>query len=564
MPDPVQNQGPTAAQGLVAGLGNPAPLPPAGKNTDPGDAPDMQGPTMSATAPATQIQQVPVPFVPPHVSRLAGIGHIASSLLGNQYQYSVDPKTGQQVQTPIPNKPGSLFRQMVVGALLGGAAAEGAGDPTAGFFKGGAAGAQNTMQQDQLRRQQAQEQFRNKVLANRENRENAESDERVKASQAQTALHNVQKLHENQLIQDTDLEMHEKTADIGKAKVQAYIKSGVNPTFRDQSETQMNELQKNNPAYKDLDWEPTGVAFTKDANGNVSHELTYSGYTKKNPVTIEQGVVDALEKQGMKRYDPAGFAAMQRKAKTGEPMDAQDYATVNMQAQGYYNTQLGNQKEKMQTDEYQSQIHKNNIEANKYQAEIDEIKQGKNKNDVYAKAMARFQKAGSLDSPDLTDEDREAIAEGSKPFLDEAVKMYDTSRKYAADNPGDKDAQTAVHDAYAAAKRLQDLHQSALGLLKKVPLPQGDGKPLVDKEVIKQFIQEAGGDITKAQEIAKKNGWIIPAGATPAATGPNNPVPGADAANAVVNSLAGSGILQKGQTPPTSVPGAGLLNKILQ
>ncbi|HWH59575.1 MAG TPA: hypothetical protein VN682_18245, partial [Terriglobales bacterium] len=68
-------------------------------------------PTSSATlpqqptqpAPSTSSQPTtaikPVPFVPPHVAKLAAFGQAFQTLAGNANSYSVDPATGQTVTT---------------------------------------------------------------------------------------------------------------------------------------------------------------------------------------------------------------------------------------------------------------------------------------------------------------------------------------------------------------------------------------------------------------------------------------------------------------------------------
>jgi hypothetical protein len=139
--------------------------------------------TPAPTKPQVQLQ--PVPVVPPHVGRLAQFGHLASSLLGKQYDYQVDPKTGQTIQTEIKQKPGDVFRHIVAGAILGGAL--GAGADPAKMPAGEVAKAGGPEANDQ-RRAQAQKQFENQTKVRTEDREDT-------LTKAQIAHMHVQDLH---------------------------------------------------------------------------------------------------------------------------------------------------------------------------------------------------------------------------------------------------------------------------------------------------------------------------------------------------------------------------------
>jgi len=129
-------------------------------------------PSLPTSQPAGAVMGSPTPQPQPQVNpaqvaqvaHTSRIGALAKSLLGKQYDYAVDPNTGKTVQTERKQAPGELFRHLVAGALLGGAAAAEHPSGTGflgGFATGGAAAHQADLQADTQRRAQAQEEFRN-------------------------------------------------------------------------------------------------------------------------------------------------------------------------------------------------------------------------------------------------------------------------------------------------------------------------------------------------------------------------------------------------------------------
>lgn len=83
----------------------------------------------------------PNPSADQHHSWLGrGIRHIASALEGQQVSYEPDPTTGEAKEVVTPRKPGGVFRDMILGAIAGGAAGgTGKGQQpngAAGFFQG--------------------------------------------------------------------------------------------------------------------------------------------------------------------------------------------------------------------------------------------------------------------------------------------------------------------------------------------------------------------------------------------------------------------------------------------
>jgi hypothetical protein len=121
------------------------------------------------------------------VQHHAVLGKVTSALLGQQYDFRVNPETGQTEKVAIQQKPGDLFRHILAGAILGGAAgadASSKGQGGGAQFIGGAKAVTDASQAtDQQRRAQAQTAFANQQAAARGQREqNTEDREDQKAA----------------------------------------------------------------------------------------------------------------------------------------------------------------------------------------------------------------------------------------------------------------------------------------------------------------------------------------------------------------------------------------------
>ena len=115
---------------------------------------DRVMPTTQATAGmgmSTQqpnVQQAPAP---------SGWHKALQSLMGSSTQYQQTPNGPVPVQ--VPNKPGQLFRSILAGAIMGGAAGEEAHqqNPYGGFAGGLTPGAKAGIQNQQAKQQRAQQ-----------------------------------------------------------------------------------------------------------------------------------------------------------------------------------------------------------------------------------------------------------------------------------------------------------------------------------------------------------------------------------------------------------------------
>lgn len=176
------------AQPNPAAPGQPAPLPLQPRQTPELAAGPTPAPAQPNAAPAQPPQVNPaVAQVVHHATFGQAIKNLVGSLEGVQYNYAVDPATGQMQETAVKAKPGQFFRNILVGALVGGAAAEHAHTENpnmglaGGLLTGGAANVQEAQQENLLRQKQAGADFER-------NRE-VQSDKTAADKAANEALH---------------------------------------------------------------------------------------------------------------------------------------------------------------------------------------------------------------------------------------------------------------------------------------------------------------------------------------------------------------------------------------
>src|SRR6185369_12647363 len=143
-----------------------------------GSAPSPQGFVGENNVPGSTRTGSEAPQVNPaqaaDVAHHYSLGRAVKSLFGQERSYSVDD-TGNMVESDSEAKPGQIFRHMLAGVLLGGAAAEKSKANTflGGAVAGGAASVEDGRNQDALKRRRAQEDFKQRLEANRDKREEA-------------------------------------------------------------------------------------------------------------------------------------------------------------------------------------------------------------------------------------------------------------------------------------------------------------------------------------------------------------------------------------------------------
>ena len=193
MPDVTDNAG--------AVLAAPA-TPPQTPTTDPSGAPAPQ------TAPPVD------PAVAANVARHATFGMAVKNLLGaihGQTEYKPNPQTGQVEETTVPTKPGQLFRNILAGALIGGAAS---GGGEGGFLGGLARGGSAVMQQQKQQDQQAYARARQ---SQSDSFEKQKADDEHTLHMAEIAHTNLQMMHAQWQLHHLDEEQLQKKNASAKA-----------------------------------------------------------------------------------------------------------------------------------------------------------------------------------------------------------------------------------------------------------------------------------------------------------------------------------------------------------
>jgi hypothetical protein len=202
------NDTPSPEQLSAAATSGPQP------STAPGGAP-VPAPAPQST-PQGAPQPAPAAQPDPVNAHHSMLGRIASQLLGRGVEYQPGPDgTPQPVE--VKEKPGDIFRHMMVGALLGGAAAKGQRSFLGGFTAGGKAGVENAQAQDQQRYARAQQQFKDQqevARSQREQRGESRADEQLQLEKgkatAQAEMWNKEMLLHERDANLRDLEFNER------------------------------------------------------------------------------------------------------------------------------------------------------------------------------------------------------------------------------------------------------------------------------------------------------------------------------------------------------------------
>lgn len=277
--------------------------------------------TATAAPVQPQVQQQAPPVDPAAVAQIqhdSAFGRMAKAILGQQNQYSVGPD-GTLQNNPVPEKPGQLFRSILGAALLGGAAGAN-GNPAqglaGGLVRGGAAGVQNTQQQDQQKQAQAQQDFKNQQLVNQQSRE------------TQMANAQVANMHSEMVARDRRSDLEDQDAHDKHNAASAALETNLTAAGGTPAVIPVNGEGKSNITAPDL-----AAAYVKDPSilkgppGFIRHfvdttdssELTYNG---KNWVDASGEPVNMSDKTTVKAIDVPVDAMKTKIATTGKDINA--------------------------------------------------------------------------------------------------------------------------------------------------------------------------------------------------------------------------------------------------
>ena len=210
--------------GTVAPDQQPAPAGVLGGMGQMGAAPQQTN-SLPDTPPTPTPVAAPAPT--PHESRVA---RAVRSILGTQVDYKVDPATGQTVAMPVKSSGSDIFRGILAGALLGAEAGQAAHTPNpdagamAGFAAGGGAAVRQNTAVDAIRRQRAQEDFKNSI-------ESRKADQELLLQQAQIAHMHAEDLHANAMMDLTANEFLQKMNESNGVLEAKYEEKGTVPSI---------------------------------------------------------------------------------------------------------------------------------------------------------------------------------------------------------------------------------------------------------------------------------------------------------------------------------------------
>lgn len=391
------------------------------------------GPAPGPLTPAPQPPQPPAapapqpkmnPAAAADIAHHYGIGKAVKSLFGQERSYSVD-ETGKTVETESDAKPGQIFRHMVAGVLLGGAAAEKNKSKNflSGLASGGGAAVENEQAQDQNKIKQAREDFKQGLEAKKDKREDQYANTQQDLMKAQIAMHNAQTLRENHLIQRESFEAHQQAAAHGKAQMQPYLDANLPKAFDGVSESEMNELLKKNPNASNLLWEPTGVTTKVGQDGKPYEELTYSAVDPKGKVKITDEQIKNWKAAGLDQvYGKQFFDVL----KSGKELDAQQYMALTHAEQDLHNKSQERQKQDLDKRKEEAQIALEKAQAAHFSAEATKLKRDNKKDTDYDTALDEFndpKKAGS-DFSKLSAKSQFILGDHVTKEADEIARMH--------------------------------------------------------------------------------------------------------------------------------------------
>jgi hypothetical protein len=282
------------------------------------------------------------------------LGKVASFLFGHQTD-----EAGNAVKQP----PGQLFRSLLAGALLGmaaGSSAPAGGGKLGGALSGLGHGFAGVEQQNYQRQQQAKDEQRKQQAESREE-QGFKTEQTMR--EATIAHENLETVRTQQLINRGTLDQYKEQAELGTAKLEPYVVSGIPAVATDKTADEHTAIVKANPKAVAWDWEQTGVktVLTKDKDGNqVSHYVpTFSAYDPNSNVTITPGFIKLLKDAHIDDTYPGTTDRLRE----GQQLKPIEFSALKGQYQKAYNDNLARQKAGLETEETKAKIKDYNSQA---------------------------------------------------------------------------------------------------------------------------------------------------------------------------------------------------------
>lgn len=462
--DPTKQPNPKDLLGAPATKPSPATTPPASPSELMSAAPSKPSATINPAQPPSAAALMSNPAVQ-QTAKDSMLGRAARELFtGEQTQYRVAPDgTMQAVQ--VKEKPGQLFRNILAGALLGGMAGSRAPKDTGflgGFAAGGSAEIANNERQDLLKREEAQQDFRNQSTLQKERNQAFLNNARIILMNAQNLRADRDlDLHSRQFLDDVNF--HNQRIAVQLAKAGAKV-----------AQIPHNGEMGNGAA--------------------MLHALQQDRSILKSPSGMQRVWTLQVNYSGLK----FGESGRWEDAKTGQPVDLADRTAWTA-----YDVEPSVLKQ-------QVSVSGSDLNAMGYQAEP---------NQRYKMTMSDFlaMQRTALDAKSKKSEFavRERLlnkrTETSRRIkdLEEQRQHLESLASYGGDDP------TAKKNAKDAAAKIPGIQSEIDSLLGIQPspnnpppvFPNGHGAKLTDRNIWNQFLNAAGGDSTKAEQLAHQNGW---------------------------------------------------------
>ncbi len=471
-----------------------------------GSVPGPTAPPPNLSSPGIAPQQAPTPaqvmsqqLQTADTQHHSALGKAFRSIMGNDVSYQINPQTGKMEQTETPQKPGQFWRGIIAATVLGGATAARSKAP--GFIQGAAEGGEavvdKSQQQDLLKRQQAQEQFKDQLAAR-----SANTEEDLK--RAQIAMHNAHTLHENQIMQREDYSFHKDVADHGKTQLQPFI--NADPTlvkFQDIPETQMTDLLKNNPDSQHLLWEPTGTRIVIGADGKPNVEATYSGVDPKGNVKVTTDQIDSWKKAGLDQiYGKATWDVLTK----DKELPANTYMAINQKAQELTNKQLIDKKTKLDADKESAAIDLAKAQTKHFNAEAGKLWAEEKDKKMATEAFDVLSTGGDISK--ISIKGRKLLIDGLDSIIKTNVDELKALPKDPTTNqPVDQDK---ARELYGTMENYQKIVDRLYGIkTPEKPAAGGAAVPKLDKDAQDYVNNVLNDDSGKAMYNKEEAGGII-------------------------------------------------------
>lgn len=449
------------------------------------------------------------------------LGKAAQALFsGNDVSYNYDD-TGKLVETRTPMKKGQIFRNMLAGALLGGAI--GSQDQTKTFAGGAVTGAAGVRQHDEqmdiLKRKQAQEAYDMRlkgVASGREEQklgiekdklelEKREQKNKETLTAAQTAMYNSEVLRNNTLTQGATLDQHLKMKTVDATDLEVFKSMGLQPSFT-ATENEISDLLKKRPDAMNLMWKVSDVRMGLDAQGNPDYQYVYEGYDLKKDIPITEPTLKLWKQAGLNKSYPEIF-----KLKPGTKISANNYKAFQQMALASLNTSLEKQKAEVDIALKEQQIKESQARAIKDLADAKRETTALKKDHLFGEAMDAYGRAGK----DITKVDAKyqgIIAEHAGKLATSMAPLY----KQAVET-----GQNEVAQGYAQKiKDLTDLSEAAFKKtvdITKLPRPTSSETAVTSAAGQAAFLRYKAefGNSDAAVSAMLQNGWSMPPATPP-------------------------------------------------